>query len=279
MQTPSTGEQIQIGEELIEAEAGDGQLSAEWSRQLAEDLFNPKIGFPLSTYFFSPIQIFFISLDMVFTYLLSVILNFLCGPILSFLSNKLDSMSTGAGGDSTRCWMQPTQDLLTLQIGFPSICQFGFLSICNLDFSDNRPPFLIVCFCWIFHSIFQCCCTHKIRPTENFCYRFFCLRVIPLVNDLSCAFQFVILCKCIWWAFENAFAVDLYFCICFDLCFPLYSGGWVLSGSSLGLWWISTDWICHQRSQPAGAWISHKCTHSHSFQMFKNPTPKTWKSY
>ena len=45
MQTPSTGEQIQIGEELIEAEAGDGQLSAEWSRQLAEDLFNPKIGF------------------------------------------------------------------------------------------------------------------------------------------------------------------------------------------------------------------------------------------
>ena len=102
MQTPSTAEQIQIGEELIEAEAGDGQLSAEWSRQLAEDLFNPKIGFPLSTYFFSPIQIFFISLDMVFTYLLSVILNFLCGPILSFLSNKLDSMSTGAGGDSTR---------------------------------------------------------------------------------------------------------------------------------------------------------------------------------
>ena len=49
MQTPSTGEQIQIGEELIEAEAGDGQLSAEWSRQLAEDLFNPKIGFPLSS--------------------------------------------------------------------------------------------------------------------------------------------------------------------------------------------------------------------------------------
>ena len=45
MQTPSTGEQIQIREELIEAEAGDGQLSAEWSRQLAEDLFNPKIGF------------------------------------------------------------------------------------------------------------------------------------------------------------------------------------------------------------------------------------------
>ena len=51
MQTPSTGEQIQIGEELIEAEAGDGQLSAEWSRQLAEDLFNPKIGFPLPAKF------------------------------------------------------------------------------------------------------------------------------------------------------------------------------------------------------------------------------------
>ena len=42
-------------------------------------------------------------------------------------------------------------------------------------------------------------------------------------------------------SFENAFAVDLYFCICFDLCFPLYSGGGVLS--SLGLRWISTDWI------------------------------------
>ena len=27
-------------------------------------------------------------------------------------------MSTGAGGESTRWWMQPTQDLFTLQIGF-----------------------------------------------------------------------------------------------------------------------------------------------------------------
>ena len=75
MQTPSTGEQIQIGEELIEAEAGDGQLSGEWLRQLAEDLFNPKIGFPLSTdldflrppIFSSPIQIFSTSMDLVFT--------------------------------------------------------------------------------------------------------------------------------------------------------------------------------------------------------------------
>ena len=72
--------------ELIEA--GDGQSSAEWSRQLAEDFLNPKIGFALDTNFLDFLSqsthlsvIVYVGFSVQFC---PVILRFLVEPIFSF---------------------------------------------------------------------------------------------------------------------------------------------------------------------------------------------------
>ena len=98
--------------------------------------------------------------------------------------------------------------------------------------------------------------------------------MIPLVNDLSCAFEFVFLCV-------NVSDEFLKMPLCFDLCIPLYSGGGVLSASwdiggfaQIGFATNAASCDLTQTNSSSRKnvvnWISHKCS-----QMLKNPTPKT----
>ena len=105
--TGSTGEQIEIGEELIGA--GDGQSSGggSWQRicsVLRLDFLSPQIWiFSLHNFFLHLFKFFFHQLGFGVHQYAPSNFEFSVWTNFEFLSNKLDSMSTGAGGDSTRC--------------------------------------------------------------------------------------------------------------------------------------------------------------------------------
>ena len=132
-------------------------------------------------------------------------------------------MSTGAGGESTRWWMQPTQDLFTLQIGFVLDLPIW---ISPTTSTQPHPS-------WLF---LFCRCRISSGIVEN---RWFGIFLSKQVQGKPEASGFVKITNfCLKVFLVNAF-VYLCFYICIfvsDLCILLYSGEyWAAAEASVDL--------------------------------------------